>query len=464
MRRALAYAAVCGIACGSLPQAARAAPDFRAIAGADVLLATNGSDVTNAELGVSVRADARDLANRVDLRLDFRGREGIVGDRSSNELYELSAAVKLVANRLDLKVGRFPVPGGYWLIADGAMLRVRYTSWLSQSVYGGLRSFTTGRRNTWMGENPVALPLAGTSLVFSHRIIDAAVGFTYAQDAIDLPMGEFGETGQNLIERHIQDEYFLDGRVAIFPTEKLVLSSGASLGSRYDVQFQPSNPYGPTTLGVATVGAFGVWALVEWRATKKLRLTYSFNFERVRLFQSLLLAPPGQPQRQAADGSFEDHALRGIWRLWRALRGELQYRLRYRGNTALEHHVTVGLRGDELWRGLGGFAQAGFDVDTLASRTQFRAVYSAGVSYVRPWLDVRAGFLYTDGTGSGLLTPATAPSVFAPTALFPYVMESNRIAFVRGFATFWKMFAGLDFEQNVDAAQLRMLAQVGASL
>ncbi|HZS37079.1 MAG TPA: hypothetical protein VFF06_09640 [Polyangia bacterium] len=437
------------------------------MAGADALITTDGASVENAEIGLSVRADARDLAKRVDLRLDFRGREGIQGNSSANELYELSATIRLIDKRLDLKVGRFPAPGGYWLILDGAMLRVHYTSWLTQSVYGGLRSFTTGRRNTWMSNEPLPLPLVGTQIAFTHRIVQASIGFTWARDGIDLHEGEDEVTGQNLIERHIDNEYFLDGQVSIFPTEKLTFSAGATVGTRYDVQFNAMNPYGPTTLGVATLGAFGAWALAEWRVLKTLRLSYTFNFERIRLFQSQLLTvkSDGTPV-SAADGSFEDHALRATWRLWRGLRADLQYRLRYRANTDLENHVTLGLRGDELWRGFGAFASVGIDYDTLAGKQHNRALYSAGLSYLRPWLDVRAGFLYTDGIGSGLLfsQQTTATNGLSPTQLFPYVLETNRIAFVRGFATFWKMFAGLDVEENLEAAQLRVLAQIGATL
>ena len=34
----------------------------------------------------------------------------------------------------DLTVGRLRTPGGFWLVADGAMLNVHYTDWLGQSV------------------------------------------------------------------------------------------------------------------------------------------------------------------------------------------------------------------------------------------------------------------------------------------------------------------------------------------
>ena len=34
----------------------------------------------------------------------------------------------------------------------------------------------------------------------------------------------------------------------------------------------------------------------------------------------------------------------------------------------------------------------------------------------------------------------------------------------RAFGMFWKMYAGVDLEFNLTAAQMRMLAQIGASM
>src|SRR5206468_7339383 len=130
-------------------------------------------------------ADLRGVAKLLDFKLDFAGREAFVGNVSYNNLYELYGAARSLAGRLDVKLGRFRTPGGFWLIADGGMLTVRYTSWLEQSAYGGLRSFTTGRRNTWMDPSPVVLPLAGTSLRFNHRIVQGSLTFTLARDAIE---------------------------------------------------------------------------------------------------------------------------------------------------------------------------------------------------------------------------------------------------------------------------------------
>jgi hypothetical protein len=446
--------------------------DFRATSGADFLLATTpgAGGVAGAELGLTLRADLRDVRKMFDFKLDFMGREAFIGNSTYNNLYELRATARL--GRVAISLGRLRAPGGFWLVFDGGMLTVKYTSWLAQTVYGGLRSFTTGRRNTWMSDQPMALPLVGTALTAQHRIFSAQLSFTWARDGIDTHTGLAFLPTRNRIERHIEDEYFLDGYVAIYPHEKVFLTAGASLGTRYDLQFNALSPFGPTTLGVATLGAFGAYGMIEYRPVKRLRLVYSANYERVRILQSQLLAtkPDGTPV-QAADGSFQDHSLRGMFLAWRALRIELGYRLRARANTDVEHRLSLGARGDDLWRGLGGFASLGVDLNRLneglpSTRVHNRIIYNVGLSYVRRWLDLRAGLLFTDGIGSGLLfsTAAVGQSGLAPTQLFPYVLEANRVVYVRFFATFWKMFAGLDVEENLDSVQLRILAQIGAWL
>jgi len=463
-------------ACLLVAALAGAPVDLRVLAGADAFLATDPgvTSLAGAELGLTLRAEARGLVRRpgpqVDLKLDFAGRESFVGQRQFNNLYELKVVVRDLANgRVDLTFGRFRLPGGFWLFADGGMITARYTPWLSQSFYGGLRAFTTGRRNTWMADSPVALPIAGTTLSLDRKRVQAQLSFTYAKDAVDLPLGAGLMLGQLRLERHLTDEYFLDGYVTVYPHDRVFLTAGASLGTRYDVQFDAQNPYGATTLGVSTLGAVSAYGVVEGRPHKRVRLQYSVNFERVRLFSSEALAtqPDGTVGTvQAADGSFQDHVLRAIWLAWRALRVEGSYRLRYRGNTDLQHRLQLGARGDDLFRGMGLFLSIGIDVNTLTGKIANRVIYSGGLSYVRRWLDVRAGVYFTDGIGSGLAFSARQPTYPAgvPAELFPYVLESNRVAFVRGFATFWKMYAGLDVEENLDRAQLRVLAQLGVSL
>ena len=165
--------------------------DLRLLAGSDLLLTTGakGSEaLTDLELGITGRIDLRDVAKRWDFKLDFIGREGFIGNSNLNQLIELSASVRLADNRVKISVGRMKTPGGFWLIVDGLKIDVKYTSWLGQSAWGGIRSFTTGRRDTWMGpDTAVALPVVGTSLWVNHRIVSAQLSFSWARDAIDLP-------------------------------------------------------------------------------------------------------------------------------------------------------------------------------------------------------------------------------------------------------------------------------------
>jgi hypothetical protein len=306
----------------------------------------------------------------------------------------------------------------------------------------------------------VVLPVVGTSLWVAHRLVDAQLSFSWARDSIDLPLGG------GALEHKIEDEYFLDGNVALYPIEKLSLSAGFSLGSRYDVQLDAKNPFGSVNLGVATIGAVGAFGVVEYRPIKKLRLSYTFNYERVRLIQSqLLLTKADGTPVDAAAGSFQDHTLKISYRIWKALRAEARYRLRYRENTDVEHHVLAGLWGDELWKGLGANVSVGVDVDTLSAKQHDRVIYSGGLTFIRARLDLALGITFTDGIGSGLaFSTHQATSGTAPTELFPYVLEANRIVYLRAFGTFWKMFAGLDLEENVDSAQVRMLVQIGGAL
>ena len=57
--------------------------------------------------------------------------------------------------------------------------------------------------------------------------------------------------------------------------------------------------------------------------------------------------------------------------------------------------------------------------------------------------------------------PLVANEIATLRRLFPYVLETNRIAFLRAFGIWRRFFVGLDLEENLDGAELRMLAQIG---
>lgn len=427
---------------------------------------------SDAQVAARGRLDVRHAAGgRLDFKLDFWGRLDLTQAHddpiaaTTLELRELWVALRDLGGRLDLTLGRLVAPGGFWLFADGARLDLRYGAGLSQAFFGGLRAFTTQRENADLDlRQPVALPLAGTSLCYHHALLDAALTFTWARDALDLPttLGPNDERPQ----RDVVDELFLDLSLSAQPRPTLLLAGGASAGSRYDVQFQTPDPTAPVRLGVVTLGALAAWAMALWRPLPALRASYSINYERLRLVESNLpaAAGSGRPPRFTG-GTFLDNGVQLAVLPWRAVRIEGQYRLRWREDTDLEHHAVLALQADDLWRGLGAFASVGVDVFVPVGASQtVRLLYAAGLSYRRERLDVGAGVLFTDGVGSGLLFSQATPtsSGGAPSQLFPYLLESNRIAFVRVFGSGPRgLFGGLDLEENLDGAQLRAMAQVG---
>ena len=315
--------------------------DYHGLVALDGMVTVDPSarEVTNGELGMRARAALLNIGGRFDVRTDFWARLGAgsigVGNPTVQELRELSLKARDLGGRVDLTIGRFHTPGGFWLIADGARLDLRYASWLTHSVYGGLRSFATDRRNADLTtENPVALPLAGTSLAVRHRVFDLSLTFTWARDAIDLQnrldvtSGASPMAGGTLRrERHVEDEFFLDVQALIVPSESVVIAAGGSFGTRYDVRFEAQDAMTSqirATLGTQTLGAVSAWLMAEWRPVKRLRLDYSGVFERIRLIQSqsmLFLTAQGTAA-QLAPGDFLDNGVRAGLLLWKAMRAD----------------------------------------------------------------------------------------------------------------------------------------------
>lgn len=477
----------------TLLAAAAGAQELRVLGGADFFMVNtqcspsgavapppncDASKLAEGELGFGVRADLRGLArNHLDLRLDYRDREVLVGDTPSrHELHNLSLTARDLGGRFDLTVGRFPVPGGFWLITDGAAARVRLGP-LSVVGYGGLRSFTGGREDaTFAG---TILPLAGGAVTLDHRVVRGSLAFTWTQDRLSFHRGAApSPTGTTAADCQVangeclqqvdETELFIDGQLMVLPHPDVLLAGGLTFGSRYELTYLSGslmNFTAPPTVDARPLSSFMAYAVVEWRPVKRLRLSYAFDFDRVRI---AVVKQPLDNALAAAGGSFEDHTLKVSARLWRALRVEGRYRLRLRENTDVIHRFEAGVLGDDLVYGLGAFATIGGDVYQFdrANNPGNRnlLVYTGGISYLRDWLEVRGGVLYTDAIGSGVAFSTHAQQVMGAgptTELFPLVMEGQRIAFLRAFVASHGVFAGVDGELNFDANQVRLLVQAG---
>ena len=469
-----------------------AAPDVRVLGGLDFFGVTAQNPASDsfadAELGYALRVDVRHLGD-IDLRLDFRDREGLTGNDSRHELHNLSLLWH--GPTIDVTVGRFPVAGDFWLINDGARLTGHPRSDVTIEAYGGLRAFTSGLVNADLSDDPVLLPLVGAGVAIDRPQVHASLYGTYTQDSIDFYRGGPVDT----VTRASTTATFIDGQVVWLPRPDLFAAGGFTLGSRYPVTFSsvPMHFTDAPLVDTQILGSVMAYALLDWSPTQNVRLGYAFDFDRVQVFVKDL---PLDNTMTAAGGSFQDHTLKASVRLWRSLRAEARYRLRFRENTDVIHRFEVGARGDSLASGFGFFANFGADVwsetpgDTpercsgMQPQTCTLYTVTGGISWSRAWFDARLGVLYTDAIGSGLAFSTHAQQAMGagPTSeLFPFVLDAQRIGFLRlfgmahpGFIGDAELFYGLDTEFNFGGdtegpptaatalkEQLRMLFQLG---
>jgi hypothetical protein len=467
---------------------ALADPTVRLIGGTSGVLVTDpsGHGLSNFELDQSIRADVRHVADRIDLRLDYLGREGFVNPGfwlrpdatvNSNEqlLRELSAKVAL-SRSVRLTVGRFGTPGDFWLIADGAKLEIDYAPWLTHSIYGGLRAFTSGYQEADLTSTPGQLKLAGTSLDIHTPRSDTQLLFTWAMDGLAFS-NQLSQAGTLVQEHHVEDGYFIQATSSLRPTRGSLLLGGVRMGTRYDMQFNAVTPFGPTNIGTANLESRNVWALAEWapeREDGRLRFQYQLNLQQVHVYQSELIGvgSNGQPI-SSADGDFQDHGLAVIGRFSRTTRASFGYRLRFRENGDREHHFAGGLRNPHL---VGDFGYVGsLDYGVIDPATIFfgptvkkfvRAVYAFDATYNNQRFDARLGIHYIDAIGSNMLSsqyPPPATGVLK-TQLFPFSLDTDRVVVGSVFYSGDLVFCGVDIEESTVSWQLRALAQVGIAL
>jgi hypothetical protein len=446
----------------------------------------SGNGLSGAEVDQSIRTDIRDAVDHVDFRLDYLGRTGFVdlglwhrpgavGNSSEQLVRELSATFHPSKSVL-VTVGRFPTPGDFWLITNGAKLQVDYAPWLTQAVYGGLRAFTSGYQEALVSSNPAALGIAGTSFDIHTPRSDTQLLFTWAMDRLDFS-NQLSPADTLVQEHHVEDGYFFQATSSVRPTLSTTLFGGARLGTRYDMQFNAVTPFGPTTIGVANLGSANAWEVAEWEPqglAGRLRFQYQWNLQRVSVYQSQLIGvgANGLPV-YAADGNFQDHGFFVLGRLRRALRGDFGYRLRFRENGDVEHHFIGGLRDAHLF---GHFGYRGsLDLTVIRPATIFfaptvkkfiRAVYALDLGYMDRFVDATVGIHYIDAIGSNMLSSQYVPSPAGTvqTNLFPFALDVDRVVVESLFYSGDRFYGGIDVEESLVSWQLRALVQLGVAL
>jgi hypothetical protein len=383
-----------------------------------------------------------------DAVLDWVERESLIGGAPRRELHELSYVERGIPG-VELTLGRFRVPGGFWLIADGAGLALRAGP-LVAGAFGGSRAFTNGRSDTLLTSSPSPLPLVGASIAW-RGAIQATASYTYTADRVSLYRGASAIATQRVPEQ------FVDAELAAPVGAHGFLAAGATMGSRYLVTYPTADARiaDDPALANAWFGAQSIYALYDHRLGD-WRFAGGLSASRTKLGQA------SDPALAAIDGSFAEATLRASWRTspWRV---DARYRARLWADRSRAHRAEASAE----WR-LGALdvqARAGVDLHHGAmiapgltrSRTVF---YRASLGRKTAGSDLALGVAAASALGDEL---SAGPVDDPADQRAPYTLEARSYGFVRAFATLGRWFGGLDAEVNLRGDGVRALFQIGFS-
>jgi hypothetical protein len=412
------------------------------------------------ELGLNLKLRFSELDDDLQVRLHYRGREPLPGEVQNaalRTLYEAWVSYEVWDDVVTAKAGRFLVPSPVFLALDGAAVKVELPLGLETSVFGGRRGLTTSRREAGIDKWLLA---GGGSFGWRHELVQTFLHVNYAQDeAVLLKAGQ--ETtathgGVNLL-----------GTVFSRPFDWLML------GGQLAFVQQANYVIGPTWAEAAitneVINLLNAMAWTEWRPLKLVRVTYDFHFQRPQLVRSGTLEGTDETLTdELVDPNFMDNRIKlgvspfAIGWMSGGVRHRLRperHELRYFAELDVNHLVPWGFyaNGQVIWEQIlhhPDFAANAKEMDRLLGTmalgwTGFGFDVSTGLSYIE-----RAGTPLSSRTGQAA-TPAD---------LSPFVLEAQRLFFVRtAYNTRW-FFTAFDFERNIDDNEYRAFAQVGGYL
>jgi hypothetical protein len=472
MRRDLAAGAVvAALAAAGSPAAA----ELRTLFAADSYLSTTGGLATPRAADLAWSAHLEWRAPEQAAVLDWVSRESLIGGGARRELHELSYVERRIPG-LELTLGRFRVPGGFWLIADGAGLAVR-SGGLVAGVFGGSRSFTNGRAETLLTRSPGPLPLVGAS-VSVRGDLQAALAYTYTADRLTLYRGD----GMTATSR--QPEQFLDAELASTIGAHGFVTIGATIGSRYLVSYPlaAARIFDDPKLTNVWFGSQAAYAVIAWRLDA-WRLDATVSALRTKLGQV------GDPALASISGSFVEGSARARWRRGRTWRLDGRYRLRLWADRSRTQRAMVSAG----WQrgALDVQARAGLDAHHSATtapgvvtddddRAGSAPSADRGEVWRRPPGVTRTSVVYRASVGRKTTESELAIGVAAVAALgdelaagraddpgdqrAPYTLEARSYAFVHLFASRGGWFVGIDGELQLRGDGVRALFQIGCSL
>lgn len=419
-------------------------------------------EMTAFELGLRARVYATAFSRHAHVDFDYQGRQPIAGTPgSTNSAIHLISKAEVSFDFLDkllfLGVGRFLAPSAGMLPVDGLRAQLHVRNLVFQ-IFGGRRAITSTR--TGNVELATFLPAAGASVSLNLPRVQAELAGTFSRDQVPL-----GASEQSF------DAFSASARAVGRPLDSLILGAELSAAQRASYVLGPT--WNSVELTARSVDLFAAVAFAELRPLKTLRFAYDFRFQQAGLYREGIRLDPDDPQ-VTADGftpRFIDNRLRIRWRPL--------------GLGWLGPEVRLRIRPDrQEWR-LGGFVDLAPDwargvclrgnytyekmVQTGAELAPSdRSYWSASVGWRWRGLDVAAGASDVQRSVLPLSSRTYTPYDDGPNRsvdLSPFVLASQRIAFVRAFYGTGLWFAGLDFEQSLnDGRERRFFVQLGARL
>lgn len=438
---------------GLVATASTARADVRALIAADSFVSRSADNTEAADVAWSVHGEWREADRSV--RLDWVARESMIGGAARRELHEL-AYVERGVRGLELTVGRFRVPGGFWLIADGGQIAMKRADW-HVGVFGGSRAFTNGRAETLLTRSPHPLPLVGATASYRGDM-QATLSYAYTADRVVLYRG----AGMSSTTR--VPEQLLDAEWVAPLGARGMLIVGGNAGSRYLVTY-------PTSATQLTADPVFADAWLRSQAAYAM-FDQKLGDWRVGVTAAALRTKLGQVDGAATDatgvgeaakpaaydGSFLDGTARlngqlGAWRV------DARYRLRVRddrGHTQRAELSATWRHGDYELAARGGIDVHDDDARAPGFASHTTLLYRASAGRRTTRTELAIGAAATAALGDELASPGDDVGDRAP-----YTLEARSYGFAHAFATHAGWFGGVDSELDLHGNGVRALVQIG---
>jgi hypothetical protein len=416
--------------------------------------------IATQELGLRLRGRLDAFDDRLKMRLRYDGREPLPGDVLNNprrELLDAWVGYELWQDVVTASAGRMLVPGPVFLVIDGASAELKLPWGFSVDAFGGRRALSTSHVNIGIDK---WLPAVGGNARWRHELVQATLHLSYSEDeALFLNIGPDA--------RPTWGGFNLMGSVFSRPFEQLLLGGnlvflqqgGYALGptwSEIDIEARVIN----FTSGV-------LWG--EYRPFKFLRAAYDLHYQRPSVVRiGTRHAPDGaltsDEDAGVVDPNFLDNRLKlsfaPFFVGW--LHGALRHRLRperqeirYSLEANLERLIPLGF----YTSGRVIYEQVLHNADAVDPRPMDRVLGSLLVGYWGYGFDVSTGVSYIERPGSPLSGRTTAG--VGAEDLSPFLLEAQRLFFLRASYGSRNWTAGVDLERNIDDNEYRVFARLG---